>query len=392
MQVGQPSHVGTYKPEDLMSAINKLAENEFEFTLALHSDFDRLIHENLKLAERRFLVITQAIRRQTMTNVVGRNQWQTMQNIVAKTNIKMGGMDYILAEPSARSYQLLGKGDLFIGIAVNHPFGGVGGAGPTSTEKPAAFGEKRSIGIPSVVGYSANCGMGNDFEFIGDFIFQDPDREVRSTLVPKIVKRCVEKFRDSCNANPKRIFIFRSGYSEGYYSKILMFDVPLTKHALSEINCDSPLTMMVVNKLQSIRFFRSDAHPQARPSEQNIQPGTVVDSCVVHPLFQEFFLTSHRALQGTSRTPKYTVLVDESNCDIAELEVISYQLCYGHQIVNMPTSLPSPLFIANRYAERGRKIYNALSHDVGTSDISLDDLESMSYDGAPWLGVWRINA
>lgn len=103
------------------------------------------------------------------------------------------------------------------------------------------------------------------------------------------------------------------------------------------------------------------AHPQHRAPDQNVMPGSVVDSGVVHPLYQEFFLLSHRALQGTARAPKYTVLIDETGFDISELEHMSYQLCYGHQIVNMPTSLPSPLFIANRYAERGRKLYTAQS-------------------------------
>lgn len=40
-----------------------------------------------------------------------------------------------------------------------------------------------------------------------------------------------------------------------------------------------------------------------------------------------------------------------------QLEGITYQLCYGHQIVYMPTSLPSPVYIADRYAERGQLLY-----------------------------------
>jgi len=331
-----------------------------------------------------------------MLNVTGKNQWQTMGNIVAKTNVKMGGTDYYLMDPGHRNYKLLGKGDLFIGIAVNHPFGGAGGGGaePATGGQQEAFGEKRKE-IPSVIGYSANVGYQNDFEFIGDFMFQQPEREVRSSLVPEIVKRCVEKFRAASNdkkTDPKRIIIYRSGYSEGYYSKILMFDIPLTKHTLKELNCRSPMTMIVVNKLQNIRFFRPDAHPQNRAPDQNVVPGSVVDNGVVHPLYQEFFLVSHRALQGTARAPKYTVIIDETGFDISELEHMSYQLCFGHQIVNMPTSLPSPLFIANRYAERGRKLYTAQSRDIGGGFIPLGDLEGLTYEGVPWLGEWRINA
>jgi hypothetical protein len=94
---------------------------------------------------------------------------------VAKTNVKMGGTDYLLADPGTRNYKLLGKGDLYIGIAVNHPFGGAGGAEPSTDgqQQQGAFGEKhKEASIPSVIGYSANVGYQNDFEFIGDFMFQ----------------------------------------------------------------------------------------------------------------------------------------------------------------------------------------------------------------------------
>jgi hypothetical protein len=50
------------------------------------------------------------------------------------------------------------------------------------------------------------------------------------------------------------------------------------------------------------------------------------------------------------------VVLDENGFSLGQLEDITYHLCYGHQIVSMPTSLPSPVYIANRYAERGRKI------------------------------------
>jgi hypothetical protein len=396
MRIGYPDRRATYRATDVSDVINKFADEEFEFVLALHSDFDKVVHENLKLAERRYLVVTQAIRRMTMLNVVGKNQWQTMGNIVAKTNVKMGGTDYMLTDPGTRNYKLLGKGDLFIGIAVNHPFGGAGGAEPATTGQQEMFGDKRrEASIPSVIGYSANVGFQNDFEFIGDFLFQQPEREVRSTLVPKIVQRCVEKFRAASKdkkTDPNRIIIYRSGYSEGYYSKILMFDIPLTKHALKEMNCRSPMTMIVVNKLQNVRFFRHDAQANDRAPDQNVVPGSVVDSGVVHPLYQEFFLLSHRALQGTARAPKYTVLIDETGFDISELEHMSYQLCYGHQIVNMPTSMPSPLFIANRYAERGRKLYTAQTREIGGGGTPLGDLDQLTYEGVPWLGEWRINA
>ncbi len=37
--------------------------------------------------------------------------------------------------------------------------------------------------------------------------------------------------------------------------QILSFDVPLMKDALQKVNCKVPMTMIVVNKLQGVRFF-----------------------------------------------------------------------------------------------------------------------------------------
>lgn len=66
---------------------------------------------------------------------------------------------------------------------------------------------------------------------------------------------------------------------------------------------------------------------------------------------------SNTDVQGSARTPRYTVLVDDLNLSMDELEGMTYVLTYDHQIVNLPTSLPTPLYVANRYAERGRNTY-----------------------------------
>jgi hypothetical protein len=106
--------------------------------------------------------------------------------------------------------------------------------------------------------------------------------------------------------------------------------------------------------MQNIRFF--DTHLKNSRDRvpipiQNIQPGLVVDHTVTQPALIEFFLNSHRTLQGTARTPKYSVLVNDNKRTLEQLEMIVYQLCYGHQIVFMPTSLPSPVYIAIRAEE-----------------------------------------
>ena len=64
----------------------------------------------------------------------------------------------------------------------------------------------------------------------------------------------------------------------------------------------------------------------------NIAPGTVVDKQLTHPEHCEFYLNSHMAIQGTARSPRYSVLLDESEFSLDIIEGMTYALSYGHQV------------------------------------------------------------
>ena len=54
------------------------------------------------------------------------------------------------------------------------------------------------------------------------------------------------------------------------------------------------------------------------------------------------------------------MLCNDSEFRLDQLERMTYDLCYGHQIVFSPLSLPAPAYIAMDYAKRGRNLYNSL--------------------------------
>uniref|UniRef100_A0A915EGI0 Piwi domain-containing protein n=1 Tax=Ditylenchus dipsaci TaxID=166011 RepID=A0A915EGI0_9BILA len=120
---------------------------------------------------------------------------------------------------------------------------------------------------------------------------------------------------------------------------ILKYEVPLVKSCLESLSCSANVTLIVCNKLQNVRFFPLQIDPNARAPDQNIRPAT------------------HRAIQGTAKTPKYTVLYDDNQLTSDQLQGVTHHLCFGHQIVCLPTSLPSPVYIANRYSERGKNMH-----------------------------------
>ncbi|VDD95129.1 unnamed protein product [Enterobius vermicularis] len=249
---------------------------------------------------RKHEILTQDLKLTSVMNVIRGNKSQTLENIVNKLNIKLGGLNYTLLSPDRRL------------VCVEVARGGVL--------------------TPTVVGYAANS-KNDNYEFVGDFGFHDAQRTEMQAF-PEL--------------------------QIATYFKYQNHEVPLIRKGLVEGGCDPAVkvTMIVVNRMHNIRI---QLDPRARSVEQNCKPGTVLDEQVVHPRFSEFYLNSHKALQGTSKTPRYTVVVDDSGFSLDDLEMMTYALCYCHQIVNSPTSIPAPLYIATRYAERGRRVINSES-------------------------------
>lgn len=55
------------------------------------------------------------------------------------------------------------------------------------------------------------------------------------------------------------------------------------------------MTFVIVKKRHNTRFFFRDS---ATGAMNNVQPGTVIDTDIVHPEGFDFYLNSHAALQG----------------------------------------------------------------------------------------------
>lgn len=73
------------------------AQQNLAFLLCFHGDSDDFMHNEIKANERRYLVISQCVKMGTARNVLAKNQRLTMDNILNKTNVKLGGLNYNLA-------------------------------------------------------------------------------------------------------------------------------------------------------------------------------------------------------------------------------------------------------------------------------------------------------
>jgi len=273
----------------------------------------------------------------------------TLNNYLAKTNIKLGGLNHEV-KASDREVQSELENTLFVGIACNQP-------GSKTIVDRTRSGEEEK---PGVLGYSANFTQ-NYNQFVGDFYYTQAYRPEFYEILRDIFKTCVERFTASRGSPPKKIIFYYNGLTEGQFESAYKYAIPLVKDGIQEANGGSPIALTVISEqsLNGVRLFPVNFPSNGKDHEFNVSHGTVVDKTIVHPVFPEFYLMAHSALKGTGRVPRYTIIHDENDYSLNVLEGITHALSYEHQIVSRATKLPTPIYVAEGYANRGRDVFNA---------------------------------
>jgi hypothetical protein len=156
-----------------------------------------------------------------------------------------------------RAKEIVGSDTLFIGVSVNHPSGGR--KNPMLASKSDSDSKTVEMkGAPSVVGFAANVGRNDEFEFVGDYIYQDYSGEIDLRTMVGVVEETLELHQKTRKRPPKRIVIYRNECSEGWFGHILQFEVPLLKEKLKKLGCkDAKLTVIAADKRQDVRFFKT---------------------------------------------------------------------------------------------------------------------------------------
>ncbi|KHJ76542.1 piwi domain protein [Oesophagostomum dentatum] len=158
---------------------------------------------------------------------------------------------------------------------------------------------------------------------------------------------------------PSRVIITRDGVSEGQYRMVITEELSAIKEACEELgrlhgakSWMPKFTVVIATKRHNARFF-----VQKGNHIENPKPATVVDTDVVRSDITEFYLQSHRPLQGTAKSTSYQVLVDENDLSSDELQAMMHGLAFHHQIFDGPVSIPEPIYQADEWAKRGKDIW-----------------------------------
>lgn len=130
---------------------------------------------------------------------------------------------------------------------------------------------------------------------------------------------------------PEKIFYFRDGVSEGQFAQFMAIEKDAMSKACAEIkqgyDQEVKMTVLIVQKRHHTRFFPCKETTFQKGEEDrrnnNVAPGTIVDSVITRPNQNDFYLVSHQSIQGVAKPTKYCILLDEGNHSMDELQELS---------------------------------------------------------------------
>ncbi|CAL2029109.1 unnamed protein product [Caenorhabditis brenneri] len=338
LAVKGPAESSLLHVDQIMNKLQSVADSKCKFVFVITDDSITHLHGKFKALEQKTEMIIQDMKMTKAISVCRDGKRLTLENVINKTNVKLGGLNYTVNDIK----KSMTDDQLIIGIGLSAP--------PPGTK---FIMEGKGHLNPQVIGFASNAIATH--EFIGDFVLAPVGQDAMSSI-EDVLKTSLSSFENNRKKLPKRIVIYRSGASEGSHSAILAYEIPLARAVIQSFSEDIKLIFIVVTKDHTYRFFK-DQLRGTKATEMNVQPGLVLDTSVTNPACKQFFLNSHTTLQGTAKTPLYTVLADDCNAPMDRLQELTFTLCHHHQIVALATSVPTPLYVANEYAKRGRTLW-----------------------------------
>nr|TKW14746.1 hypothetical protein SEVIR_5G186400v2 [Setaria viridis] len=149
-------------------------------------------------------------------------------------------------------------------------------------------------------------------------------------------------YQTSQQRKPKQIIIFRDGVSESQFSQVLNIELNQIIKAYQSMGQGylPKFTVIIAQKNHHSKLFQAD-------SPDNVPPGTVVDSGIVHPRQYDFYMCAHAGPIGTSRPTHYHVLLDEIGFSADNLQKLVLSLSYVYQRSTTAISVVAPICYAH---------------------------------------------
>lgn len=323
--------------ESKLKKLHRAASNNLQLLICIMERKHNGYADLKRISETSIGVVSQCCLYPNLTKLSS----QFLANLALKINAKLGGCTVALYNSlHSQIPRLLRSNEpvIFMGADVTHPH-------PLDDYSPS---------VAAVVG-SMNWPAAN--KYVSRMRSQTHRQEIIQDL-GAMVGELLEDFFQEVSKLPTRIIFFRDGVSETQFNKVLQEELQAIRGACSAFPGYKPLiTFAVVQKRHHTRLFPFETDPsstQSQFSDENIPPGTVVDTVITHPREFDFYLCSHWGVKGTSRPTHYHVLWDENQFTSDELQKLVYCLCFTFVRCTKPVSLVPPAYYAHLAAYRGR--------------------------------------
>jgi len=275
------------------------------------------------------------------------------QQISLKLNSKLGGTNHTLIgrlsasaaasysswqEPPASLSWLFDKPCMLMGLDVSHPEPG--------SENPS---------VAAVVASLDNHAS----QYAAHLSSQNSRQEMINGLDDAVMV-LLKAFKDRNGGKmPETILAFRDGVSEGQFMQVINDELPSIKRALELMGypADSvKVAIIICQKNHHTRLFYEDADKNfINPAPGICTDGSFADG-ITSAQYNDFYLNSHVAIQGTAKPTKYTLVYDEIGLKMSEIQLIAYWSTYLYCRCNRSVGLATPAYYAHWASKRGAQL------------------------------------
>jgi len=177
----------------------------------------------------------------------------------------------------------------------------------------------------------------------------------------------LKEFKKRNNVLPSRVVFYRDGVASSQFGMVLGVELKDLKKAAAELQTgyNPKFTYIVLQKRHHLRIFPKD--PRDADKSGNVKPGLVVDSDIVHPYENDFYLMSQASLKGTSKPSRYVILRDENNFTPDEIQTFTFHQCFTFGRATKAVSCVPAVYYSHLLAFRGRHML-----------VDIDDHSSIS--------------
>nr|AHC98010.1 argonaute 2 [Spodoptera litura] len=337
MAVNKPKFVNVNAKMKMLHSILMNAYRDVRFVFIVVSSRGRDDYHKVKqLAEREVGILTQCIKEMTARRM---NQ-MTAKNLLLKVNSKLMGINQAI-DSLAMPKCLKDAPVMIVGADVTHP-------SPDQSNVPSIAAVTASL--------DAKCYIYNI-----ELSIQTPKKEMIVEFEDMMFDHLKIYKERNQGRLPKKIFVFRDGVSEGQFKQVMNSELAAVHNAyqrMAGMQNKPEVLFLLVQKRHHTRLFNDGPNVQ-----YNVEPGTVVDTDIVHASELDFYLVSHQAIKGTARPTRYHTVCNDGKIPDDEVEQLTYYLCHLYSRCMRSVSYPTPTYYAHLACLRARSLTHGEKFD-----------------------------